>query len=204
MAGPAKTALPAPAPPLSTCCPQMPLQKLLFSATLTQNPEKLQQLGLYQPRLFSTGLAGRGPSDADGDSGGKYTFPTGLTVSRVLGEGRGGVTVPGPGQSHAVPTAPLRALPPALQAAGGSAPDPGFELLKGPLLHQLPRELPQVRLCWAGEAGRRAGKSGLAHQLQLPLLPQALPAGPGLWGCDRGRVLLPPQPRPAEDDPEAV
>ncbi|XP_006910109.2 ATP-dependent RNA helicase DDX51, partial [Pteropus alecto] len=65
----------------STCCPQMPLQKLLFSATLTQNPEKLQQLGLYQPRLFSTGLAGRGPRDAavDGDSGGKYTFPTGLT-----------------------------------------------------------------------------------------------------------------------------
>uniref|UniRef100_A0A8C4MKM5 ATP-dependent RNA helicase n=1 Tax=Equus asinus asinus TaxID=83772 RepID=A0A8C4MKM5_EQUAS len=52
----------------STCCPQMPLQKLLFSATLTQNPEKLQQLGLHQPRLFSTGL-----------SAGKYTFPAGLT-----------------------------------------------------------------------------------------------------------------------------
>lgn len=34
--------------------PQMPLQKLLFSATLTQNPEKLQQLGLHQPRLFSS------------------------------------------------------------------------------------------------------------------------------------------------------
>lgn len=201
---PGQDCSPSPGPPLSTCCPQMPLQKLLFSATLTQNPEKLQQLGLYQPRLFSTGLAGRGPSDADGDSGGKYTFPTGLTVSRALGEGRGGVTVPGPGQSRAVPTAPLRALPPALQASGGSAPDPGFELLKGPLLHQLPRELPQVRLCWAGEAGRRAGRSGLAHQLQLPLLPQALFAGPGLWGCDRGRVLLPPQPRPAEDDPEAV
>ncbi|XP_051937032.1 ATP-dependent RNA helicase DDX51 [Hippocampus zosterae] len=32
--------------------PQMPLQKLLFSATLTQNPEKLQRLGLHQPRLF--------------------------------------------------------------------------------------------------------------------------------------------------------
>ena len=28
--------------PFSMCCPQMPLQKLLFSATLTQNPEKLQ------------------------------------------------------------------------------------------------------------------------------------------------------------------
>uniref|UniRef100_A0AAQ6ALD4 ATP-dependent RNA helicase n=1 Tax=Amphiprion ocellaris TaxID=80972 RepID=A0AAQ6ALD4_AMPOC len=34
--------------------PQVPLQKLLFSATLTQNPEKLQQLGLHQPRLFSS------------------------------------------------------------------------------------------------------------------------------------------------------
>ncbi|XP_077469789.1 ATP-dependent RNA helicase DDX51 isoform X4 [Stigmatopora argus] len=34
--------------------PQIPLQKLLFSATLTQNPEKLQQLGLHQPRLFSS------------------------------------------------------------------------------------------------------------------------------------------------------
>lgn len=71
----------------------MPLQKLLFSATLTQNPEKLQQLGLYQPRLFSTGSAYKGPRDPnidmDGDSGGKYTFPAGLTVSRALGVGRG-------------------------------------------------------------------------------------------------------------------
>ncbi|XP_057602243.1 ATP-dependent RNA helicase DDX51 isoform X2 [Hippopotamus amphibius kiboko] len=67
----------------SVSCPQMPLQKLLFSATLTQNPEKLQQLGLYQPRLFSTGAAHGGPRDPDvdrdGDSGGKYTFPAGLT-----------------------------------------------------------------------------------------------------------------------------
>ncbi|XP_057703404.1 ATP-dependent RNA helicase DDX51 isoform X2 [Corythoichthys intestinalis] len=42
--------------------PQMPLQKLLFSATLTQNPEKLQQLGLHQPRLFSS----VNPSSCDG------------------------------------------------------------------------------------------------------------------------------------------
>ncbi|KAF6080918.1 DEAD-box helicase 51 [Phyllostomus discolor] len=65
----------------SSCYPQMPLQKLLFSATLTQNPEKLQQLGLHQPRLFSTRPARGGPADADSDSdsGGKYTFPSGLS-----------------------------------------------------------------------------------------------------------------------------
>lgn len=113
---PGQDCSPSAGPPLSTCCPQMPLQKLLFSATLTQNPEKLQQLGLYQPRLFSTGLAGRGPSDADGDSGGKYTFPAGLTVSRALGEGRGGSPSQGPAnpvlspQHHYVPCR-LRAKP---------------------------------------------------------------------------------------------
>lgn len=66
----------------STCFPQMPLQKLLFSATLTQNPEKLQRLGLYQPRLFSTRLGHRDSKDTveeDGNLGGKYTFPVGLT-----------------------------------------------------------------------------------------------------------------------------
>jgi ATP-dependent RNA helicase DDX51/DBP6 len=31
-----------------------PPQKLLFSATLTQDPEKLQQLGLFQPKLFTS------------------------------------------------------------------------------------------------------------------------------------------------------
>nr|KAF6403249.1 DEAD-box helicase 51 [Molossus molossus] len=67
----------------STCWPQMPLQKLLFSATLTQNPEKLQQLGLYQPRLFSTRPARGGHGDpdvdVDVDPGGKYSFPAGLS-----------------------------------------------------------------------------------------------------------------------------
>ncbi|CAH2295461.1 ATP-dependent RNA helicase DDX51 [Pelobates cultripes] len=33
---------------------QTPLQKLLFSATLTKNPEILQPLDLYQPRLFTS------------------------------------------------------------------------------------------------------------------------------------------------------
>ncbi|XP_007640575.2 ATP-dependent RNA helicase DDX51 isoform X1 [Cricetulus griseus] len=65
----------------STCFPQMPLQKLLFSATLTQNPEKLQRLGLYQPRLFSTRLGHKGPKDTVevDENLGKYTFPVGLT-----------------------------------------------------------------------------------------------------------------------------
>lgn len=65
----------------STCLPQVPLQKLLFSATLTQNPEKLQRLGLYQPRLFSTRPGHKGPKDTVevDENLGKYTFPVGLT-----------------------------------------------------------------------------------------------------------------------------
>lgn len=68
----------------STCLPQVPLQKLLFSATLTQNPEKLQRLGLYQPRLFSTRPGHKGPKDTVevDENLGKYTFPVGLTVSK--------------------------------------------------------------------------------------------------------------------------
>ncbi|TDH00141.1 hypothetical protein EPR50_G00185020 [Perca flavescens] len=60
--------------------PQMPLQKLLFSATLTQNPEKLQQLGLHQPRLFSSIHS---PSNttpaAPAQKQGCFNFPQGLT-----------------------------------------------------------------------------------------------------------------------------
>lgn len=121
----------------------MPLQKLLFSATLTQNPEKLQRLGLYQPRLFSTELACGGPRDTntsvDADLGGKYTFPTGLTVSGMHKDGRG----PHPGAQDPAdpvlsPIAPLCALQPPLQATGHPAFDPQDEFLQGSLLHQLP------------------------------------------------------------------
>jgi ATP-dependent RNA helicase DDX51/DBP6 len=49
----------------STSCP--PPQKLLFSATLTQDPEKLQQLGLFQPKLF-TSVVG----DDQLEAGGKF------------------------------------------------------------------------------------------------------------------------------------
>ena len=34
--------------------PMYPLQKLLFSATLSQNPEKLESLKLFQPKLFTS------------------------------------------------------------------------------------------------------------------------------------------------------
>ena len=33
---------------------QLPLQKLLFSATLSHNPEQLQELNLFEPKLFSS------------------------------------------------------------------------------------------------------------------------------------------------------
>ena len=33
---------------------QLPLQKLLFSATLSQNPEQLQQMSLYEPKLYTS------------------------------------------------------------------------------------------------------------------------------------------------------
>ncbi|XP_031721903.1 ATP-dependent RNA helicase DDX51 isoform X2 [Anarrhichthys ocellatus] len=61
--------------------PQMPLQKLLFSATLTQNPEKLQQLGLHQPRLFSSihsHSSSTTPAALTQTQGG-FDFPQGLT-----------------------------------------------------------------------------------------------------------------------------
>ncbi|KAM4810367.1 ATP-dependent RNA helicase DDX51 [Rhinophrynus dorsalis] len=67
----------------SSCILQTPLQKLLFSATLTQNPEKLQQLDLYQPKLFTS--MHRGPPAAcsgvptDPGTSGSYSLPEGLT-----------------------------------------------------------------------------------------------------------------------------
>ncbi|KAF3702524.1 ATP-dependent RNA helicase DDX51 [Channa argus] len=62
--------------------PQMPLQKLLFSATLTQNPEKLQQLALHQPRLFSSihSLSETSSTPADPtQKQDRFDFPQGLT-----------------------------------------------------------------------------------------------------------------------------
>ncbi|XP_053557946.1 ATP-dependent RNA helicase DDX51 isoform X2 [Bombina bombina] len=67
----------------SSYLPQIPLQKLLFSATLTQNPEKLQKLGLYQPRLFTSTHKGTPIDSADSHSNTNnlaiYSLPEGLT-----------------------------------------------------------------------------------------------------------------------------
>lgn len=59
--------------------------ELLFSATLTQNPEKLQQLDLHQPRLFSSAhcQAGGGAAPA-AQRAERYDFPQGLTVTDEL------------------------------------------------------------------------------------------------------------------------
>ncbi|KAK3598767.1 hypothetical protein CHS0354_015562 [Potamilus streckersoni] len=78
----------------------LPLQKLLFSATLSQNPEKLQQLNLFQPKLFTSVVSSakdklstnenekvpqenKVTEDEDikgqGEFVGKYTTPAGLT-----------------------------------------------------------------------------------------------------------------------------
>ena len=51
------------------CCQ---LQKLLFSATLSQNPEKLQQLNLFLPRLF-TAVVSHPPTAQPADNGERGT-----------------------------------------------------------------------------------------------------------------------------------
>ncbi|KAL6267417.1 hypothetical protein P5V15_000493 [Pogonomyrmex californicus] len=65
----------------------MPAQKLLFSATLSQDPEKLSRLGLFQPILFTTVVTDK---DTDmnldkiaGDFVGRYTSPEELTELAV-------------------------------------------------------------------------------------------------------------------------
>uniref|UniRef100_A0A669PDY8 ATP-dependent RNA helicase n=1 Tax=Phasianus colchicus TaxID=9054 RepID=A0A669PDY8_PHACC len=78
---------PGPVTAASCCYPQIPLQKLLFSATLTQDPEKLQQLGLFQPRLFTSVYSEKktlqGGTETEQDSEEKYTLPEGLSQSYV-------------------------------------------------------------------------------------------------------------------------
>lgn len=72
---------------------QTPLQKLLFSATLSQNPEQLQQMSLYEPRLYTSIIqpenifASKNHLESVKDNPdednfvGKYTTPSELTES---------------------------------------------------------------------------------------------------------------------------
>ncbi|XP_067269198.1 ATP-dependent RNA helicase DDX51 isoform X2 [Pseudorasbora parva] len=68
--------VPGPITVASLSPPQIPLQKLLFSATLTQNPEKLQLLDLHQPRLFSSTHTF---SETPTQSQDTFNFPQGLS-----------------------------------------------------------------------------------------------------------------------------
>lgn len=68
-------------------------QKMLFSATLSQDPEKLQDLRLFQPKLF-TSIVGDAISTNDnlakgavrGDFVGKFTTPAELTENYCITE----------------------------------------------------------------------------------------------------------------------
>ncbi|KAL0279448.1 UNVERIFIED_CONTAM: hypothetical protein PYX00_000997 [Menopon gallinae] len=55
-------------------------QKLLFSATLSQDPEKLQQLGLFQPKLFTSVVSSNAAEESVSVNRfiGKYTTPAEL------------------------------------------------------------------------------------------------------------------------------
>ena len=73
--------------------PVYPLQKMLFSATLSQNPEKLESLKLFQPKLFTSVTSSTMKSENDasvdaiddaestraGQFLGKYTTPAALS-----------------------------------------------------------------------------------------------------------------------------
>jgi len=63
----------------------LPLQKLLFSATLSHDPEQLEQLNLFEPKLFRCVVP---PKDIVGGSTtgkpGEYTFPAELSQQYVI------------------------------------------------------------------------------------------------------------------------
>ena len=60
--------------------PVIPLQKLLFSATLSGDPEKLEALNLFYPRLFTAHFI---PNQSNQPLAERYVTPTLLKVSKV-------------------------------------------------------------------------------------------------------------------------
>ena len=84
---------PGPKNVLNTNKRELPLQKLLFSATLSQNPEQLEELNLYEPKLFTSivkpkdilgNQAEEGRENADLEFIGQYTTPAELTENIVV------------------------------------------------------------------------------------------------------------------------
>lgn len=59
-----------------------PPQKLLFSATLSQDPEKLQKLSLFQPKLFTSVVEGEEADDASFI--GRFTTPKELSEKYIV------------------------------------------------------------------------------------------------------------------------
>jgi len=59
--------------------PAVPLQKLLFSATLSHDPEQLEQLNLFEPKLYRCVVPTDGSSGATGTEAATQSLPTSLT-----------------------------------------------------------------------------------------------------------------------------
>ncbi|KFM80031.1 ATP-dependent RNA helicase DDX51, partial [Stegodyphus mimosarum] len=72
--------------PSSTSCGfgyiMQPMQKLLYSATLSHDPEKLHTLSLYKPKLFTAAL----PSEVENGWIGKCPIPDGLHMCEIICE----------------------------------------------------------------------------------------------------------------------
>ena len=66
--------------------PKHPPQKLLFSATLSHNPEKLHVLRLHQPKLFTSAVGGDVGEGGYGDSGKKKSSVRNGDESKVGGD----------------------------------------------------------------------------------------------------------------------
>ncbi|VEN50520.1 unnamed protein product [Callosobruchus maculatus] len=71
---------------LLTLQKRRPPQKLLFSATLTQDPEKLQKLSLFQPKLFTTVVEGNEGNAKGADEQQTGTFVGKFTTPKELKE----------------------------------------------------------------------------------------------------------------------
>lgn len=65
-----------------------PPQKLLFSATLSQDPEKLEKISLFRPKLFTSIVESAKNNDSKQNASdgfiGKYTTPEELTEKYIV------------------------------------------------------------------------------------------------------------------------